>query len=83
MECNQIGVIMKKVLLLALVVLFNSFLSLASFADTVVYNTKTGKYHAQNCEWAKKCTVNCIKIDRKQAVQRGGVPCKVCGARNY
>ena len=51
-------------------------------ADTVVYNTKTGKYHAQSCASAKKCTVNCIKIDRKQAIQRGGVPCKICGARN-
>ena len=52
-----------------------------SIADTVVYNTKTQKYHSPNCEWAKKCTVNCIRIERKQAVQRGGIPCKVCGAR--
>ncbi len=52
-----------------------------SLADTVVYNTKTQKYHSLNCEWAKKCTVNCIRIERKQAVQRGGIPCKVCGAR--
>ena len=58
-------------------------LPLNSFADTVVYNTITGKYHAQSCASAKKCTVNCIKIDRKQAVQRGGVPCKICGAKSY
>lgn len=45
----------------------------------VVYNTKTGKYHAPYCQWAKKCTVNCIKIDKQEAIRRGGVPCKVCG----
>ena len=53
-----------------------------SYADTVVYNTKTGKYHSASCEWAKKCTVNCIKIDRSEAGKRNGVPCKVCGAKH-
>lgn len=51
------------------------------FAEVVVYNTKTGKIHSPSCKWAKKCTVNCIRIDRKEAVKRGGVPCKVCGGR--
>ena len=73
---------MKKVLF-SIILLIGLFLPLNSFADTVVYNTKTGKYHAQSCASAKKCTVNCIKIDRKQAVQRGGVPCKICGAKCY
>ena len=73
---------MKKVLF-SFVLLISLFLPLSSFADTVVYNTKTGKYHAQSCASAKKCTVNSIKIDRKQAIQRGGVPCKICGARGY
>lgn len=48
-------------------------------AEMVMYNTKTGKYHTLTCKWAKKCTVNCIKIDKKEAKKRGGVPCKVCG----
>ena len=72
---------MKKVLVF-IILLISLFLPLNSFADTVVYNTKTRKYHAQSCASANKCTVNCIKIDRKQAIQRGGVPCKICGARN-
>ena len=72
---------MKKILV-SIILLISLFLPLNSFADTVVYNTKTGKYHAQSCASAKKCTVNCIKIDRKLAVQRGGVPCTSCGARN-
>ena len=39
----------------------------------------TYKYHKITCKWAKKCTKNCIKIEKKKAQQRGGVPCKVCG----
>lgn len=73
---------MKKVILLSCILFLNSLIPLMSIADTVVYNTKTQKYHSPNCEWAKKCTVNCIRIERKQAVQRGGIPCKVCGARS-
>ena len=49
------------------------------FAETVVYNTKTHKYHKPGCTWAVKCTSNCIKIDKKDAKNKGGVPCKVCG----
>ena len=45
----------------------------------VMYNIKTNKYHHIECKWAKKCTVNCIKIDKKEAIKRGGIPCKVCG----
>ena len=49
------------------------------FAETVVFNVKTHKYHSIYCEWALKCTKNCIKIDKKEAIKRGGVPCKICG----
>ena len=56
-------------------------LALPVFADTVVYNTKTGKIHTPGCQHAIKCTVNCISIDRKEAIKRGGVPCKVCGGK--
>lgn len=51
------------------------------FADTVIYNTKTGKIHTPGCQYAKKCTVNCVSLDRKEAIKRGGIPCKVCGGR--
>ena len=44
-----------------------------------MFNTQTLKYHKLDCQWAKKCTVNCIKIDKKEAIKRGGKPCKVCG----
>ena len=48
-------------------------------ARTVVYNTKTGKYHAPSCPAAKRCTRNCIDISLKDAKAAGGVPCKICG----
>ncbi len=48
-------------------------------AETVMFNTKTGKIHKLTCPSAKSCTVNCIKIDKKEAKARGGVPCKKCG----
>lgn len=49
------------------------------YAEKVVFNTKTHKVHKPWCRWAKKCTVNCIIIERKEAYKRGGIPCKVCG----
>lgn len=51
----------------------------SSLAEPVLFNTKTYKYHKPSCQHAKKCTVNCIRIEKQQAKQRGGVPCKVCG----
>lgn len=52
----------------------------ASQKDVVIYNTKTDKYHIPSCSAAKRCTVNCIPLTRGEAKQRGGVPCKLCGA---
>lgn len=49
------------------------------FAEMVVFNTQTHKYHKPGCRWAIKCTVNCIHIDKQQAKAKGGIPCKVCG----
>ncbi len=49
-----------------------------TLAQTVIFNTKTYKYHSIHCQWALKCTKNCIKIDKKEAIRRGGIPCKVC-----
>lgn len=51
----------------------------ASQEETVAFNTKSLKFHCLSCEWAVKCTVNCIEISRTEAITRGGVPCKVCG----
>jgi len=50
-----------------------------AFAHDVIFNTKTLTYHTLSCEWARRCTKNCIKIDHTLAQSRRGVPCKVCG----
>jgi rRNA maturation endonuclease Nob1 len=67
---------MKKII--STLILF-SMLQVAANAEVVMYNTNTHKYHKTWCKWAKRCTVNCIKIEKKEAIKRGGVPCKVCG----
>ena len=59
--------------------IFLFFITNCAFAETVIFNTKTGKIHKPSCPSAKSCTVNCIKIDKKEAKSRGGVPCKRCG----
>lgn len=69
---------MKKICIIFIGILISLSFAPLSYADTVVYNTKTHKIHSPNCRWADKCTVNCIKIKRKEAVKQGGVPCKVC-----
>jgi len=59
----------------------------SALAYDVMFNTKTLVYHTPSCEWARKCTKSCVRIDHLQAQRRGGVPCKVCGGleigRNY
>jgi micrococcal nuclease len=45
--------------------------------DTIVYITKTGKkYHSGNCRYLSKSK---IPINLKEAVERGYIPCSVCG----
>ena len=70
---------MKKFLLSILTILILIITSVPAMAEMVMFNTQTLKYHKLDCQWAKKCTVNCIKIDKKEAIKRGGKPCKVCG----
>lgn len=70
---------MKKISVLILSTLIMMFYTMPVMAEMVIYNTKTGKYHSLDCKWAKQCTVNCIKIDKKEAKKRGGIPCKICG----
>ena len=45
----------------------------------VIFNTKTLKIHKTDCEWAEKCTKNCIKTTKDQARKKGGISCNVCG----
>jgi len=47
--------------------------------EMVMFNTNTFKYHKPSCEWAQRCTRNCIYIPLSEAIRRGGIPCKVCG----
>ena len=48
-------------------------------AEPIVYNSATKKVHKVQCQHVKKCTVNCVKIDREDAYKRGGKSCKTCG----
>ncbi|NQY81335.1 MAG: hypothetical protein HRT47_13590 [Candidatus Caenarcaniphilales bacterium] len=57
---------------------FNSTYYSAEAKQEVYYNTKSHIYHNLGCRWAKACTVNCILIDKADAIQRGRA-CKVCG----
>lgn len=47
--------------------------------QTVYFNTNSRKYHKPSCEWAIKCTRNCISLPKLEARKRGGIACKVCG----
>lgn len=47
--------------------------------DRVIFNMTSKKYHKPSCNTVKRCT-NCVELSRKEAKERGGVPCKVCGA---
>ncbi len=66
-----------KIITLALLLLLSTCATV--FAETVVFNWKTLKFHKPSCQWAHRCTVNCTKVDKKEAIRHGGVPCKVCG----
>jgi hypothetical protein len=48
---------------------------------SVALNTKTLKYHCPSCQWARRCTRNCITVTVSEAEARGAVPCKVCQGR--
>lgn len=50
----------------------------ANKSEEVIFNTGSLKYHKVSCPWAKKCT-RCIKIQKQQAIFKGGIPCKTCG----
>jgi hypothetical protein len=46
---------------------------------TVMFNTKSHKYHRPRCKSAKACTVNCIELKKSEAIERHGIPCGNCG----
>ena len=66
----------KKLLCLLIALSFN--LSIMAYAEQVYYNPQTKIYHSATCRYVSRCK-KCIKIDIKQARQRGGRACKVCG----
>ncbi|REJ85758.1 MAG: hypothetical protein DWQ36_08245 [Acidobacteria bacterium] len=47
--------------------------------ERVAFNTESKKYHCLSCQWAIRCTRNCIEVTASEARRRGGVACKVCG----
>ena len=47
--------------------------------NVVVYNISNGKLHLHDCEWAEKCTKNCIYLKKKELKKMFYVPCIVCG----
>lgn len=70
---------MQKFFVVLLVLVLNFTVAQKCFAESVMYNTKTHKYHKITCVHAAKCTVNCIRLEKADAKKRGGIPCKVCG----
>jgi len=49
-----------------------------SAEELVAFNQSSRKYHCSSCQWASRCTRNCVDIPLSQA-KAGGVPCSVCG----
>ena len=47
-------------------------------AAVAVFNRSSGKYHCPTCQWALRCTRNCVEMPLSEAKVRG-IPCKVCG----
>ena len=47
--------------------------------NIVVYNLSNAKLHTHNCEWAEKCTKNCIYIKKRNLKDIFFIPCVVCG----
>lgn len=53
--------------------------ALTGAEEKVAFNVATKKYHCLSCQWAIKCTRNCIEVSKSEAKRSGGVACKVCG----
>ena len=48
-------------------------------SDVVVYNVSNAKMHTHDCEWAEKCTKNCIYLSKEEEKEIFYIPCAVCG----
>jgi hypothetical protein len=68
-----------RLFLLALLLLGLSLSSTvqAEKEEIVYFNTDTHKYHCLTCQWAIKCTKNCVRMKKSEAEEKG-VACKVC-----
>lgn len=47
--------------------------------NVIVYNLSNAKLHTSDCEWAVKCTKNCIFKDKDEIENMFFIPCAVCG----
>lgn len=59
-------------------IIFFGFTSALDAPVKVKYNLINKKYHLLSCEWAQKCTRNCIEITIDEAKKKKGIPCGVC-----
>ena len=48
-----------------------------SMEDPVLFNRESRIYHEIDCEWARKCTKNCVYLERDEAISLGR-HCRVC-----
>lgn len=69
---------MKKIFFL-LILLGIALPVLAADSPVVVLNVKRMIYHNPSCQWAHRCTKNCVKTSLEKALKHGARPCKVCG----
>lgn len=64
--------------------ILNATITKNKISDNVlVYNLSNGKMHNPDCEWAEKCTKNCIYIDHKKIENLFYIPCLVCGGNIF
>ena len=52
-------------------------------SDTFVYNLSNSKLHTHDCEWAEKCTKNCIFLSKDEIKDLFYIPCLVCGGNIF
>ena len=48
-------------------------------SDTAVYNVSNAKMHTHDCEWAQKCTKNCVYLHKDEIQDMFYIPCAACG----
>jgi micrococcal nuclease len=48
---------------------------------SIIFNTRSRKYHCPSCSAVPTCTRNCIEINASELPRYGGIPCKRCGGR--